>query len=99
VKQALIAAGFVAAAWVGIVTLIRRLYDLDLSGWWLLVTFLQPLFNNFPSLIVQGVGSLFAISWSFYLLFKSGTPGDNRFGPAPVNPANAGQPAPAGSHA
>lgn len=47
---------------------IRRLHDLDRSGWWILLGFI-PI-----------VGALVLIYW-FCL---RGTPGDNRFGPDPL---------------
>ena len=47
---------------------IRRLHDLDLSGWWYLLSFL--LFIN--------------IFFGIYLLFFKGTAGDNRFGSDPL---------------
>ena len=46
---------------------IRRLHDLDKSGWWLLLAFL-PL-----------IGSLILLYW----LIQRGTGRDNRFGPDP----------------
>jgi uncharacterized membrane protein YhaH (DUF805 family) len=50
---------------------IRRLHDLDRSGWWLLVALL-PL-----------VGALLLLFW----YCSRGTIGPNRFGPDPVDPA------------
>lgn len=45
----------------------RRLHDMDMSGWWLLLLFI-PL-----------VGFLFLL----VMFFRDGTPGANRFGPSP----------------
>ncbi len=56
------------ALYGGIILGIKRLHDLDKSGWFLLI-FLIPI-----------VGLLLAL----YLLFFPGTPGPNRFGPPPV---------------
>ena len=47
---------------------IRRLHDMDKSGWWILL-FLVPLAN-----LILGI----------ILLVRSGTNGHNRFGPEPV---------------
>jgi|LGOV01.1.fsa_nt_gb uncharacterized membrane protein YhaH (DUF805 family) len=47
---------------------IRRLHDIDKSGWWFLFSFV-PLLN---------------IALAITLLFWPGTKGDNRFGPPPA---------------
>jgi uncharacterized membrane protein YhaH (DUF805 family) len=47
---------------------VRRLHDLDKSGWWILIGF------------VPIVGAILLIYW----YAQPGTPGDNRFGPQPV---------------
>jgi uncharacterized membrane protein YhaH (DUF805 family) len=53
---------------------VRRLHDVDRRGWWLLLIFV-PL-----------IGILLLIVWSI----EESSPGDNRFGSAPVRaPANA----------
>jgi uncharacterized membrane protein YhaH (DUF805 family) len=70
--------GFIAIAIIGLTLMltllmvvasilfaIRRLHDVDLSGWWLLLS-LVPLVNIFLGL---------------FLLLKPGTDGANRFGP------------------
>jgi uncharacterized membrane protein YhaH (DUF805 family) len=54
-----------AAMVVTIIFFIRRLHDIDLSGWWTLLM-LVPLVNFF---------------FGLYALIKPGTPGANRFGP------------------
>ena len=46
---------------------IKRLHDLNMSGWWVLL-FLVPLLN---------------VLFGLYLLFAPGTDGPNRFGPPP----------------
>ena len=48
---------------------VRRLHDIDRSGWWLLLWFI-PL-----------VGMIVLIVWAC----KRGTPGHNRFGPDPLD--------------
>lgn len=74
---------------------VRRLHDLDRSGWWLLLHF-TPIFNSVLVFIVPPTpaGAAFllifpAVSYllSFYLLVFSGTPGMNRFG-TPNPPAS-----------
>jgi len=46
---------------------IRRLHDTDRSGWWIFIG------------LVPAIGGI----WLLVLLCLSGTPGANRFGPAP----------------
>lgn len=66
---ALIGIPILIAAMVGNwMILIRRLHDLDKSGWWSLVYFI-PYVN---------------IIFSLYVLFFKGTEGPNRFGPDPL---------------
>lgn len=50
---------------VAIIFLIRRLHDIDLSGWWALL------------MLVPIVNAVFGI----FAMVKAGTPGANRFGP------------------
>jgi uncharacterized membrane protein YhaH (DUF805 family) len=57
----------------GIMVAIRRLHDLDRTGWWLLIAF------------VPVVGSIVLLV--FYVM--SGTEGPNRFGPDPKAPASS----------
>jgi uncharacterized membrane protein YhaH (DUF805 family) len=52
----------------GIAVGVRRLHDLDRSGWWLLLAFV-PL-----------IGTIILIVW----FCTRGTPGPNRFGPDPL---------------
>lgn len=52
----------------GIAVNIRRLHDLDRSGWWLLLLFI-PI-----------IGAIWLIVW----YCTPGTPGSNRFGPNPL---------------
>lgn len=47
---------------------VRRLHDLDKSGWWLLI------------LLIPIVGTIIFIVWAA----TKGTTGDNRFGPDPL---------------
>jgi uncharacterized membrane protein YhaH (DUF805 family) len=48
---------------------IRRLHDLDRSGWWILIS------------LIPIVGGIVLIVW----FCSPGTPGPNRFGPDPLN--------------
>lgn len=65
-----IAAVALVALVIGVLFIIRRLHDVDASGWWGLLV-LIPLANLFLFL---------------YLLLKAGTPGPNRFGPQRETP-------------
>jgi uncharacterized membrane protein YhaH (DUF805 family) len=49
---------------------IRRLHDIDRTGWWTLIVF-------------TGIGFFVLIYWAC----QPGTPGPNRFGPAPAQSA------------
>lgn len=63
----------------GLAVSVRRLHDIDRSGWWILLG-LVPL-----------LGGLFLI-FAFYL--KTSTAGDNRFGPTPLATESVAAPAP-----
>jgi uncharacterized membrane protein YhaH (DUF805 family) len=52
----------------GIAVVVRRLHDTDRSGWWYLL------------ILIPLVGIIILIVWCA----GRGTPGDNRFGPAPA---------------
>jgi uncharacterized membrane protein YhaH (DUF805 family) len=54
----------------GLAVSVRRLHDIDRSGWWILLG-LIPL-----------IGTIVLIVW----WVQRGTPGPNRFGPNPANP-------------
>lgn len=58
-----------AGAWSAICITVKRLHDLDRSGWHLLL-FMVPLYNVYLALV---------------LLFKKGTEGQNQFGSDPLN--------------
>ena len=47
---------------------VRRLHDIDKSGWWVLLSFIPV------------IGTIILIIW----FCKAGTPGPNRFGPDPM---------------
>ena len=58
---------------------VRRLHDRDMSGWWYLIVLLG---------IIPLVGLLVSIGF-LVLMLLPGTPGPNRFGPDPKDPAGA----------
>jgi uncharacterized membrane protein YhaH (DUF805 family) len=59
---------------------VRRLHDRDMSGWW----YLGFIVLSFIPL----VGFIVSIAF-LVIMFLSGTPGPNRFGEDPKDPANA----------
>jgi len=63
--------------WISLAASIKRLHDLNRSGWWMLALIVGPLipFVN----IVAGLGYL------IYLGFIPGTQGSNRFGHRPLS--------------
>ena len=56
---------------------IKRLHDLDKSGWYLLIRLAG---------VIPFIGFLIALAFDLYLLLAKGTEGPNRFGPDPLNP-------------
>ena len=69
---------------------VRRLHDTDRRGWWLLVPLLPPfvilpLMQLFEWMGFVLIGLAFAVGTLISLVFLllPGTPGPNRFGPAP----------------
>lgn len=92
----LLAVAYIFFLVVGVTFMIRRLHDMNFSGWWLLI---------FPIVILTTVIGIFAhgsvvltliniplvlaeLALSLGILFWPGTSGDNRFGPQP--PPNTG---------
>jgi uncharacterized membrane protein YhaH (DUF805 family) len=65
----------------GVMVIIRRLHDRDMSGWWYLGVILASL--------IPIVGMLAGIAF-LVLMFLPGTAGPNRFGPDPKDPSSAG---------
>lgn len=59
---------------------VRRLHDRDLSGWWYLGVVIGG--------AIPMVGPLISIGFLVFMCLQ-GTPGPNRFGPDPKDPANA----------
>jgi uncharacterized membrane protein YhaH (DUF805 family) len=91
----LVVAILVALVWVGLALAAKRLHDRDKSAWWLLLFYLGPvLLNGWGRHAVSGgrviLGLIaFAISiWALVELgFLRGTPGENRYGPDPLERA------------
>jgi uncharacterized membrane protein YhaH (DUF805 family) len=67
---AVIVAGLIALALIlpGLGVTVRRLHDVDRSGWWIFIPLLPV------------VGSILLLVWEC----SRGTPGTNRFGPDPI---------------
>jgi len=63
---------FALSIWIHLSLYVKRLHDLDKSGWWALLTFI-PVINFFVLL---------------YLGIKKGTEGPNKFGEDPLNNLN-----------
>ena len=84
------AAVFLLACIVGLSLTVRRLHDLDLSGWWILAIWFVPaaleagavqLVNN-PQL-GSTLSSVVALAIGLWLWLAPGTRGANRFGSDP----------------
>lgn len=80
VVSLLILAWFLAIIIPSIAVTIRRLHDRDMSGWWYLAIVLASL--------IPVIGFLASIAF-LVLLALPGTPGPNRFGFDPKDPAGA----------
>jgi uncharacterized membrane protein YhaH (DUF805 family) len=70
VWQNLALAGMVFCAYLIFLQTVKRLHDLNMRGWWLLILLL-PIVS-----LLLGAG----------MQFVAGTPGPNRFGPSPCQP-------------
>jgi hypothetical protein len=71
-----------------IAVFVRRLHDLNFSGWWYLF-FMTPISLGF-STVGKNVDKLFYVSIALLILFiflmcKKGTPGPNKYGEPPVD--------------
>lgn len=82
---------YVFALTMGFVFAVRRLHDMDASGWWSLiigaafVTTFMKMLNLMPVNLywLQPLTGLADFVLILLLLFKTGTQGENRFGPVP----------------
>lgn len=76
--------------WVAICLMIKRLHDMNQSGWWVLFLFGLAFVGGFVSGIspeMQSFSLIFnipVIGFVLWLLFWPGTAGDNQYGPDPV---------------
>jgi type IV pilus assembly protein PilA len=92
----LLAAAYIFMLTMGVVFGVRRLHDLDRTGWWMLITPVSiactfaHVFHLLPGSLFWLYGLTTLISFVFYLvlLFAPGTQADNRFGAPP--PPNTG---------
>ena len=93
VVSALIAVFIVILCFIGQVTLtIRRLHDLNLSGWFYLLfiipdTLTAALYNesNFIMKIISIVLTLIPVIFFLLLMFKRGTVSENKYGADPLS--------------
>lgn len=81
---------FIVSTVLSITVSVRRLHDLNLSGWWILVLFVLNFAGGFGAAagaaVVQFTGglSLIALIVFIVLFCRRGTVGWNRFGPDPL---------------
>ncbi len=78
---------------------VRRIHDLNKSGWWLLLIFPPGIIGiilfaisdwlELLSVVLIGISSVLAIIFTFWLGFFSGTRGENRFGADPLQSIDA----------
>jgi len=81
----------IPAIWVGLAVQVKRLHDLEQSGFLVLV----PIFAG----IIPFIGGLRSLGFVGWLIFADGTAGQNKFGPDPKGRAGAPQVNPAGAFA
>lgn len=85
----------VASTWIGLAVTIRRLHDLNRTGWWLLGYYLVAFMLIIPLLLARpreidliAVLAIIGVCMNIglhvvWLGFFRGTPGPNQFGPEP----------------
>lgn len=66
--------------WPLIAVFVKRLHDLDVSGWWMLATLAIPLVSRAVNVNAWTIFLLIAV----FLSFVPGAAGDNRFGRSPL---------------
>lgn len=77
---------------IGTIFVIRRLHDIDLSGWWVLYSSLIGIVSaglivagvatqSTALMVLGGIAMLFLFAFGIYILVKPGAPDANRFGP------------------
>ncbi len=88
----------VAVFIAGLILTIKRLHDLNLSGWWISVVpalnmsldFIRNrIYENgylFLTIFMTTIILVIGLAWSCMLLFKKGTVGANNFGEDPLAP-------------
>jgi uncharacterized membrane protein YhaH (DUF805 family) len=62
---------------------VRRLHDVDKSGWLILLPLLPIAFFLLPPSIILAIFVLIIIIWLFILTIRDSTPGANKYGPNP----------------
>ena len=80
---------YIALLYFNIIFSIRRLHDLNLSGWWILFPLGALIVGGILSLIsplLFGLAILVSVAFWLYQIFAPGTKGANRFGPQRVTP-------------
>jgi len=76
--------------WVALCLMVKRLHDLNQSGWWVLFLFGFSFVGGFISGIspeMENLALVFnipVIGFVLWLLFWPGTAGDNQYGPDPL---------------
>ena len=75
---------------------VRRLHDVDRTGWWLVVPLVALVLLGFAGVTqfgwlaaVAGIVALVSLIVILVFAVSDGTPGPNRFGPDPKNPIDA----------
>ncbi len=76
---------YIGLLWVQICLTVKRLHDLNHSGWWMLAVFGFSLVSGFADTaeMLGLVLNIPIIIYGLYLLFWPGTAGDNQYGPDP----------------
>jgi uncharacterized membrane protein YhaH (DUF805 family) len=81
---------YLALVWVQICLTVKRLHDLNKSGWWMLAIFGVSFLSGFLSemgeiLALVGIGlNVPILVYALWLLFWPGTKGNNKYGPDPI---------------